>query len=93
MRAAARFVREHTGLLPAGAVPRDPPRLAVLAVMASDAFLGRAGVTGGGAAGGAAASGAAVSEPPGEPADEELARRVLDAARGLMLEATPPDTC
>jgi len=38
VRAAARFVRDHRELLPPAAVPRDPPHLAVLAVMVSDGF-------------------------------------------------------
>jgi Fe-S-cluster containining protein len=43
VRAAARFVRERAGCFPSGAVPRDSAQVAVLAVEASDVFLGRAG--------------------------------------------------
>jgi hypothetical protein len=43
VRAAARFVRERSDCFPGGAVPRDPAQIAVLAVEASDVFLGRAG--------------------------------------------------
>ncbi len=42
VRAAARFVRERAGCFPGGA-PRDPARIAVLAVEASDVFLDLAG--------------------------------------------------
>jgi len=42
VRAAARFVRERADCFPGGAVPRAPAQIAVLAVEASDVFLGRA---------------------------------------------------
>jgi len=47
VRAAARFVRERAECFPGGAVPRDPAQIAVLAVEASDVFLGRAGAPAG----------------------------------------------
>ena len=81
VRAAARFVADRGGSLPAGDVPRDPPRLAVLALSASDAFL-------------PASTGAPYVDPAAsEPSDEELARQVLAAARRLMLPSSLPDTC
>lgn len=41
VRAAACFVRKRADCFPGGAVPRDPAQIAVLAVEASDVFLGR----------------------------------------------------
>ncbi len=40
VRAAAAFLREHAGELPAGTVPRNPTQLAVLAVEIHEMFLG-----------------------------------------------------
>jgi len=45
VRAAARFVRERADSFPGGAVPQHPAQIAVLAVAASDVFLGRAAGT------------------------------------------------
>jgi len=47
VRAAVRFVRERSDCFPAGAVPRYPAQIAVLAVEAGHVFLGRAGTTAG----------------------------------------------
>ncbi len=87
VRAVARFVREHAALLPPGAVPRDPPHLAVLAVTVADAFLPAVSPTGDGCVG------PSTDDPParrgaGELSNEQLAQLVLVAARRLMLRAT-----
>jgi len=47
VRAAARFVRERADCFPGGAVPQDPAQIAVLAIEASDVFVGRAGTIAG----------------------------------------------
>ncbi len=46
VRAAARFLEEHRALLPAGAVPTSPTRIAVLAIAVSEVFLHHDGDTG-----------------------------------------------
>ena len=89
VRTAARFVRRHAALLPPSGVPRDPPRLAVLAVTVSDAFLPARRATRDDRDGPGAGE---LTDGPGagELTDDELARRVLDAARRLMRMARPP---
>jgi len=41
VRAAARFVRERAECFPGGAVPVDPPQVAILAIKVSEVFLAR----------------------------------------------------
>ena len=41
VRAAARFVRERAECFPGGAVPVDPPQVALLAIKVSEVFLAR----------------------------------------------------
>ena len=45
LRDAARFLREHAELFPAGTVPGNPAQLAILAVRVCDVFANRADVT------------------------------------------------
>ena len=83
VRAAARFVAGHAALLPADSVPRDPSALAVLAVTTADAFapVVRAAAEG------------RTGHDASELSDEQLARRLIEAARRLMVGTVPPDTC
>jgi len=65
VRAAARFLDEHTSLLPAEVVPANRTQLAVLAVEISDLFLGRDDETGG----------TAVVDPEPDVIRDEVMRR------------------